>query len=91
MQIVDEISHDASFRGAGDEAIQNTNFLGIDFVSLAKREEEIFLPRTSEPIILPKNSSALFLFQRIRDEAHRFAVTYHKKLRSESMIKKSKS
>ena len=91
MQIVEEISHDASLRGAGDEAIQNTNFLGIDFVALAKKNEEIFLPRKSEPIILPKNSSALFLFQRIRDEAHRFAVTYHKKLRSESMIKNSRA
>lgn len=60
---------------------------GIDFVSLAKREEEIFLPNQSTPILLPRNSSALFLFQRIRDEAHRFAITYHKKLRSEKFIK----
>lgn len=55
---------------------------GIDFVSLAKREEEVFLPNQSKSIMLPKNSSALFLFQRIRDEAHRFAITYHRKLRS---------
>lgn len=72
------------------EAIQKVNILtstlGIDFVALAKREEEIFLPKLSNPIILPKNSSALYLFQRIRDEAHRFAVTYHKKLRSKKMI-----
>lgn len=59
----------------------------IDFVSLAKREEEIFLPNQSKPIILPRNSSALFLFQRIRDEAHRFAITYHKKLRSNKLVK----
>lgn len=64
---------------------------GIDFVSLAKREEEIFLPKQSSPVIIPKNSSALFLFQRIRDEAHRFAVTYHKKLRSKAMTKNSDS
>lgn len=58
---------------------------GIDFVSLAKREEEIFLPKQSKPVILPRNSSALFLFQRIRDEAHRFAITYHRKLRSKEI------
>lgn len=58
----------------------------IDFVSLAKREEEIFLPGESKPILLPRNSSALFLFQRIRDEAHRFAITYHRKLRSRKLI-----
>lgn len=63
---------------------------GIDFVSLAKRNEEVFLPEKSEPIIIPRNSSALFLFQRIRDEAHRFAITFHKDLRSKSMIKSGK-
>lgn len=60
---------------------------GIDFVSLAKKEEEVFLPSQSKSILLPRSSSALYLFQRIRDEAHRFAVTYHKKLRSKNMIK----
>lgn len=63
---------------------------GIDFVSLAKREEEVFLPDKSKSILLPRNSSALFLFQRIRDEAHRFAITYHRKLRS-SELKDKKS
>lgn len=62
---------------------------GIDFVSLAKREEEVFLPNQSKSILLPRNSSALFLFQRIRDEAHRFAITYHRKLRSKEVTQKS--
>lgn len=60
---------------------------GIDFVSLAKREEEVFLPNQSKSIMLPRNSSALFLIQRIRDEAHRFAITYHRKLRSKELTK----
>lgn len=63
---------------------------GIDFVSLAKREEEVFLPNQSKSILLPRNSSALFLFQRIRDEAHRFAITYHRKLRSKEITNKIK-
>ncbi len=61
---------------------------GIDIVSLAKREEEVFLPNQSKSIMLPRNSSALFLIQRIRDEAHRFAITYHRKLREKSALKK---
>lgn len=61
---------------------------GIDVISLAKKNEEVFLPKQSKPVILPRNSSALFLFQRIRDEAHRFAITFHRQLRSKSMIEK---
>ena len=60
---------------------------GIDFVSLAKREEEVFLPNRSESILLPRDSNALYLIQRIRDEAHRFAITYHRDLRSKSFKK----
>lgn len=61
--------------------------LNIDLVSLAKREEEVFKPNISKPVIFPVKSPALHLFQRIRDEAHRFAITYHKKLRSKNMLK----
>ena len=67
------------------EIIKELGVEGIDVVSLAKRNEEVFLPKQSEPVILPRNSSALFLFQRIRDEAHRFAITYHRNLRSKAL------
>ena len=70
------------------EIIEELGITNIDVVSLAKKHEEVFLPKQSKPVILPQNSSALFLFQRIRDEAHRFAITYHRKLRSKSMTKK---
>ena len=64
--------------------------LGLDDIplaSLAKENEELFVPHTPEPIVLPRNSQALYLVQRIRDEAHRFAITYHRNLRSKSSLK----
>ena len=70
------------------QIIEELGVKDIDVVSLAKKHEEVFLPKQSKPVILPRNSSALFLFQRIRDEAHRFAITYHRNLRSKSMVKK---
>ena len=54
----------------------------VPLASLAKREEEIFVPHSPEPTLLPRNSQGLFLVQRVRDEAHRFAITYHQRLRS---------
>ena len=63
--------------------------LGLDDVplaALAKENEWLFVPHTPEPIILPRDSQALYLVQRIRDEAHRFAVTYHRNLRSKSSL-----
>ncbi len=69
------------------QIIEELGINDIDVVSLAKKHEEVFLPKQSKPVILPRNSSALYLFQRIRDEAHRFAITYHRNLRSKSMIK----
>ena len=68
------------------QIVEDMGVTGIDFVSLAKRQEEVFLPYTSKAILLPRESSALFLIQRIRDEAHRFAITYHRKLRSKKSI-----
>lgn len=61
--------------------------LKIPAIGLAKREEEIFVPGKSDPIRLPKSDYALQLLQRLRDEAHRFAITFHKKLRSKQSYK----
>ena len=55
--------------------------LDIDVIGLAKKEEEVFLPISKKPVILNKNSEALFVLQNIRDEAHRFAITENKRLR----------
>jgi excinuclease ABC subunit C len=55
--------------------------LEIPIIGLAKKYEEIFLPSKKDPLILPKNSSILKLFQRVRDESHRFALRLHKKQR----------
>ena len=70
------------------EVVEEMGITGIDFVSLAKREEEVFLPHQSKSIRIPMNSNAMFLIQRIRDEAHRFAITYHRSLRSKALKKK---
>ena len=64
--------------------------LGLDDIplaSLAKENEELFVPHAPEPIVLPRDSQALYLVQRIRDEAHRFAITYHRDLRSKTSLK----
>ena len=59
----------------------------LPVVGLAKEREEIFLPGLSQPLVLPANSQALYLVQRLRDEAHRFAITYHRKLRAKSQTR----
>ncbi len=65
--------------------ILNNLNLKLPIISIAKKEEEIFKPEVHKPIILPSNSEAIFLLQRIRDEAHRFAVTYHRRIRSKEL------
>ncbi|WP_296853133.1 excinuclease ABC subunit UvrC [uncultured Methanobrevibacter sp.] len=57
----------------------------IPIIGLAKEFEEIYVPNTKRPIIIPKNNKALHLLQQVRDESHRFAITYHRKLRSKNI------
>lgn len=58
----------------------------IPVASLAKRFEEVYLPGRGEPVEVPRGSEALFMLQRIRDESHRFAITYHRQLRGKRML-----
>jgi excinuclease ABC subunit C len=60
--------------------------LDIPVIGLAKKMEEVYLPGRPEPIQIPRDAEALYLLQQVRDEAHRFAVTYHRQLRSKSMV-----
>ena len=61
----------------------------IPVASLAKRYEEVYVPGSSQPIRIPRGSEALFMLQRIRDEAHRFANTFHRELRGKRMVSSS--
>ena len=58
----------------------------ITLVGLAKRLEEVWLPDNKDPVIFPRHSEALYLLQRVRDEAHRFAITFHRSKRSQVML-----
>jgi len=69
------------------EVMQELGINDIAVCSLAKRMEEVFLPNRTEPIIIPRSSEALYLLQSVRDEAHRFALTYHRLRRSKSMTR----
>jgi excinuclease ABC subunit C len=60
--------------------------LDIPAIGLAKRFEEVYLPGQPDPVRIPRDAEALYLLQQIRDEAHRFAITYHRTLRSKSMV-----
>ncbi len=71
---------------AAARAFDELGIKDVVLVGLAKRLEEVYLPHTSEPIIFPRHSEALYLFQRIRDEAHRFAITFHRSKRSKMML-----
>ena len=72
--------------GAAVQVMRELGVYEIPAVGLAKRFEELFVPDEDEPVVLPRNSEALYLVQRIRDEAHRFAITYHRQVRGKSSI-----
>ena len=71
---------------AAKEVLDELGLHDLPLAGLAKEREELFLPGASEPIVLPKTSTALYLVQRLRDEAHRFAITYHRDLRSKRQL-----
>jgi excinuclease ABC subunit C len=74
---------------AAQKAAKSLGIEGVEFVALAKREELLYRPGSSTPIALERGSESLYLVQRIRDEAHRFAITFHRSKRAKSMIASS--
>ena len=70
---------------AAATALTEVGVVDVTVVGLAKRLEEVWLPGDDDPVILPRTSEALYLLQRLRDEAHRFAITYHREKRSKAM------
>lgn len=70
----------------GEDVLRETNHEEIPIAALAETEDWLYVPGQEEPIVLPKNSPHLHLVERIRDEAHRFAITYHRNLRSKSAL-----
>ena len=71
---------------AAVRALADLGISDISICGLAKRLEEVWLPESKEPIIFPRHSEGLYLLQRIRDEAHRFAITFHRSKRSKVML-----
>jgi excinuclease ABC subunit C len=72
---------------AAKEVLDELGLHDLPLAGLAKEREELFLPDTTEPIVLPVTSPALYLVQRLRDEAHRFAITYHRDLRARRSVR----
>jgi excinuclease ABC subunit C len=73
--------------GAAMEALESADRTDLPVIGLAKRMEEVYVPGSPDPMVLPRSSEALYLLQRVRDEAHRFAIAYHRKLRARSMTR----
>jgi excinuclease ABC subunit C len=77
-------------KGQLNVAVRVLEELGLEDISvvgLAKRFEEVYQPGVSDPVRIPRDSEALYLLQQVRDEAHRFAITYHRKLRDQQMTR----
>jgi excinuclease ABC subunit C len=72
---------------AVQEVFLELGITDVPLCSLAKQEEEIFLPHMPEPVLLTRGSQGLYLVQRVRDEAHRFAITYHRQRRSKAAVR----
>jgi excinuclease ABC subunit C len=72
---------------AARHALDTLGLSEMPLVGIAKEREELFLPGRSVPVVLPPNSQALYLVQRLRDEAHRFAIAYHRKLRAKAQTR----
>jgi excinuclease ABC subunit C len=70
---------------AAAAALEDLGVTDVAVIGLAKRLEEVWVPSEPDPIIMPRNSEGLYLLQRVRDEAHRFAITYHRSKRSKRM------
>jgi excinuclease ABC subunit C len=70
---------------AAQTSLTELGITDVALVGLAKRLEEVWVPGEDHPVILPRTSEALYLLQRVRDEAHRFAITFHRQKRSKSM------
>jgi excinuclease ABC subunit C len=70
-----------------ERVLEEVGLPEISAASLAKRFEEVYVPGRSEPVRIPRDSEALYLLQQVRDEAHRFAITYHRKLRGKAMTR----
>ena len=75
-------------KGQLGRAVKVLNELQLDIpvIGLAKKLEEVFLPDQPDPVVIERGEESLYLLQRVRDEAHRFAITYHRKLRDRSMV-----
>ncbi len=71
---------------AVEAVVAEMGLTGIELAALAKREELLFRPGTSAPVVLPRGSEELYLVQRVRDEAHRFAITFHRSTRGRAMV-----
>ncbi|MEH0146176.1 excinuclease ABC subunit UvrC [Corynebacterium sp. Q4381] len=70
---------------AAQAVFDELGIVDVQLIGLAKRLEEVWVPHDDEPLILPRNSEGMYLLQQIRDEAHRFAITYHRQQRSKRM------